>query len=100
VAAAKKKPPIQASEVLLDKRTLHGVLADLADQIKANDARYAERSARIDERCARAEEMAAQALEGSRVALASISAVLQDLRALAQRTNDRLDVLEDAAAAE
>jgi hypothetical protein len=104
VAAAKKKPQIQASEVLVDKRTLRGVLDDLAEQIKANDARYAERAVRIDERCARAEEMAGQALErsaraeeGSRVALESISALLKDLRALAQRTHDRLDVLENAA---
>jgi hypothetical protein len=86
MAAAKKKPKprlkILASDVIVDNRTLLGVLADLAEQSKVNAARSA-----------RAEEMAA-------IALQTIAAVTQDLRALAGRTNDRLDALEKTPAAE
>ena len=89
----KKKPKIQASEIEVGKRTLEGVLIDLAEQVKAN----AERSARAEERTALAEERTV-------IALQTIAAVSQDLRALTQeirtfnvRTEARLDTLEKAA---
>ena len=82
MAAAKKKPKLQTSDVAIGSRTLEGVLIDLAEQMKANDAR-----------CARAEELAT-------IALQTIAAVTQDLRALAQRTDERLGALEKAIAAE
>ena len=128
MASAKKKPRIQASEVEVGSRTLEGVLIDLAEQIKANDARqaerlaqyeerlaqhearseqYAERSARAEERSARAEERSAEAVERSAraeelatLALQSIASVSKDLRALAQQTGDRLQAVEKAVAAE
>lgn len=78
MAAAKKK-------LAVGSRTLEGVLIDLAEQSKANDARCADR-------IARAEELAT-------IALQTIAAVSQDLRALAQRTDDRLGALEKTAAA-
>jgi hypothetical protein len=94
-ATAKKKPKIQASEVEIGKRTLEGVLIDLAEQTKAN----ADRIARVEERSAQAEERAT-------IALQTIAAVSQDLRALTQeirassvRTEGRLDALEKAAGA-
>ena len=106
MAAAKKKPKLQASEIAVGTRTLEGVLLDLAEQVKANDARSAhraasfeERSASIDERSARAEEMAALALQ-------TIAAVSQDLRAITQEMreanlqyNARFGALEKAARA-
>jgi hypothetical protein len=79
---AKKKPKIQAGDVEVGRRTLEGVLLDLAEQVKANDARSA-----------RAEELAT-------IALQTIAAVSKDLRALAQRTDDRLRTLESPAGAE
>jgi hypothetical protein len=94
MAAAKKKPKIQASEVEVGKRTLESVLIDLAEQIKANDARSAERTAQ-------AEQQSAQALERATIALQTIAAVSQDLRALTQelrafagRTDSRLAAVE------
>ncbi len=121
MAAAKKKLRIQASDVAVGNRTLEGVLIDLAEQTKANDARHAERTAQaearmaqtdarlaqlaeqhaqVDARCARAEELAT-------IALQTIAAVSQDLRALtleframAQRSDARLTALEKATAAE
>lgn len=89
----KKKAKIQASEVIVNSRALDNVLRDLAEQIKANDARYAERAAQLDERHARSEELI-------QIALQTIAAVSQDLRALAQRTDARLTTLEKATAAE
>ena len=85
MAAAKKKLNLEAAEVAVGSRTLEGVLIDLAEQIKANDARCADR-------IARAEELAT-------IALQTIAAVSQDLRALAQRTDDRLGALEKTATA-
>ena len=82
MAAAKKKPKIQANDVVVGSRTLEGVLIDLAEQMKVNA-----------DRSARAEELAT-------IALQTIAAVTQDLRALAQRTDDRLGALEKAIAAE
>lgn len=89
----KKKAKIQASEVIVNSRALDNVLLDLAEQIKANDARYAERAAQFEERHARSEELI-------QIALQTIAAVSQDLRALAQRTDARLTTLEKATAAE
>jgi hypothetical protein len=108
MAATRKKPKIQASEVAVGTRTLEGVLIDFAEQVKANDARWVdrierveERSARAEERSAQAEERSAQAEERAVVALQTIAAVSQDLRALTQelrafasRTEGRLDALE------
>ncbi len=91
MAASKKKPKVQAGDVAVGNRTLEGVLIDLAEQIKANDARYAERVARTEERVARTEELVT-------IALQTIAAVSQDLRALARRTDDRLGALEKTAA--
>jgi hypothetical protein len=110
MAAAKKKPKLQASEVEVGKRTLESVLIDLAEQVKANDARCAERTARAEERSARAEERSvraeersARAEEGATIALQTIAAVSHDLRALTQelrafagRTETRLAALEKA----
>ena len=124
---ATRKRKIQASEVEVGNRTLEGVLIDLAEQVKANDARWAdriaqveERSARAEERSTRAEERSAQAEERSAraeehaaLALQTIAAVSQDLRALTQefrgfaqelreankRTDSRLAALEKAAGA-
>src|SRR5262249_46463003 len=110
VMATAKKRKIPASEIVIDNRTLEGALRDLTEQSKENAARSArleqeaaERSARFEQaladaaaqsaeaaaRSARAEEMAAMALK-------TIGSLLQDLRALAGRTNDRLDTLEKA----
>jgi uncharacterized membrane protein YccC len=125
VAAAKKKPPIDARDIVVNDRALLGVLSDLAEQIKANDARYAsraerldevlaetaktsaraeERSAQAEERSAQAEERSARAEEMAAVALQSIASLLQDLRALTQRSDasnarveGRLEALENAA---
>jgi hypothetical protein len=112
VASAKKK--IQAADVVVGNRTLEGVLIDLAEQVKANDARFAERitqfearsadaakvSADAARRSADAAERSARAEELATIALQTIAAVSKDLRALAQRTDERLGVLEKASAAE
>lgn len=119
MAAAKKK--IQASEVVVGSRTLENVLLDLAEQVKANDARFAARteravelSAQADARSARAEELSAEAAarsaraeELAMIALQTIAAVSQDLRALVQefrenrqRNDERFGALEKAVAAE
>jgi hypothetical protein len=107
MAAAKKKPKIQASDVEVSSRRLEAVLIDLAEQIKVNDARCAERTTRVEERMARAEERMARAEEMAAIALQTIASVSQDLRAFTQemraftgRTNDRLDALEKPTAAE
>ncbi len=96
MAAAKKKPKIQASDIEVNSRKLESVLLDLAEQAKANN----ERSARVDDRSARAEERSARAEELATIALQEIAAVTKDLRALAQRPDDRLKALESPAAAE
>ena len=103
----KKKAKIQASEIIVNSRELDNVLRDLAEQIKANDARYAERAtqmaartAQIEERTAQLEERHARSEELIQIALQTIAAVSQDLRALAQRTDARLTTLEKATAAE
>jgi hypothetical protein len=120
MAAAKKKPPIQASEVRVGNRTLEGVLIDLAEQVKANDARSADRTARLEEvladcakrsataeeRSAAAEERSARAEEMAALALRSLGPLLQDLRATTQemrdfngKTDGRLAALENTAGA-
>ena len=113
MASAKKKAKIKASEVEVGSRTLDNVLMDLAEQIKANDARYAERSAKMDERFSRMEERFAQldersarAEEAAAIALQTIAAVSQDLRAItqefrafAERADRRIGALEDRAGA-
>src|SRR5690348_2226680 len=76
----KKSPKVQASNVVVGKRTLEGVLIDLAEQMKINE----ERSARAEERSARAEERSARADEMAALALQTIAAVSQDLRAITQ----------------
>jgi hypothetical protein len=100
MAAPKKKPTINASDIVVDSRRLENVLADLAEQIKANDARHANRVAQFEERSAQLEERSARNEELIAIALQTIAAVTQDLRALAQRTDDRLVSLEKAIAAE
>ena len=97
---SKKKPKIQASDVAVGSRTLEGVLLDLAEQVKANDARHAERAAHFDAAVAEARERSARAEELATIALQTIAAVSQDLRALAQRTDERLVALEKPTAAE
>ena len=59
----KKKAKIQASEVIVNSRALDNVLRDLAEQIKANEARDAERAAQVAARTAQIEERTAR-LEG------------------------------------
>ena len=107
MAAAKKKTKVQASDVAVGNRTLDGVLIDLAEQIKANDARYAERDARYAERVARTEELVTIALQtvaavsqDLRALSQDVRALTQDVRALAVRTDDRLGALEKTIAAE
>jgi hypothetical protein len=116
--AGAKKTKIQASEVGVGKRTLEGVLLDLAEQVKANDARSAnriasieersaraeERSARAEERSARAEERSARAEEMAALALKTIAAVSQDLQAFTKemrvanlRNDARFGALEKTA---
>ena len=96
----KKKAKIQASEVIVNSRALDNVLRDLAEQIKANEARDAERAAQVAARTAQLEERHARSEELIQIALQTIAAVSQDLRALAQRTDARLTTLEKATAAE
>lgn len=110
--SAKKAPTIQASQVAVGNRTLEGVLIDLAEQVKANDARHAERVrlteerlTRIEERSAEIEERAMRAEEMAAIALRTIAAVSQDLRAMTQELRDsngriekRLDTIEGAQA--
>jgi flagellar basal body P-ring protein FlgI len=112
MAAAKKK--IQASDVVVGSRTLESVLIDLAEQIKANDARFANRTERADElstqanaRSARAEELSAESNARANIALETIAAVTKDLRAITQELREsnqqhreRLGALEKAVAAE
>jgi uncharacterized membrane protein YccC len=114
MAAAKKKAKVKASEVEVGSRTLDNVLMDLAEQIKANDARSAERAARMDERAAQLEaqmarndERSARAEEAAAIALQTIAAVSQDLRAItqefrafAERAERRIGSLEDRAMGE
>jgi hypothetical protein len=106
MAAAKKKPPIQASEVRVGNRTLEGVLIDLAEQVKANDARSAERTARLEEvladcaqRSVRAEEMAALALRSLGPLLQDLRATTQEMREFNGKTDGRLATLENTAGA-
>jgi hypothetical protein len=111
MAAAKKpatKRKIQAHDIEVGSRTLDAVLADLAEvnkecavrsaRAEERSARAEERSARAEERSARAEERSARAEELAQLALTTIGSVLQDLRLLAGRTDDRLTALENAAA--
>jgi hypothetical protein len=89
MAAAKKpagKRKIQACDVVVGSR-VEAAMADLAKVMKE----CAVRSARAAERPARAAELA-------QIALTTIASVLQDLRRLAGRTDDRLAALEKAAA--
>ena len=99
MAAAKKKPKIQANEIEVGSRTLEGVLIDLAEQVKANDARCADRTARAEERSAQAEERAAIALQTIASVSQDLRALTQELRAFAGRTEGRLEALEKAAGA-
>lgn len=112
MAAAKKK--IQAGEVVVGSRTLESVLIDLAEQIKANDARFAKRMERTEELSAEAAARSAEAAARSArneelvtIALQTIAAVSQDLRAITQefreinqKNNERFTALEKAVAAE
>lgn len=111
MATAKKKAKIQASEIEVGSRTLENVLLDLAEQVKANDTRFAhrtaetaERLARDEERLARVEERSTRAEELATIALQTIAAVTQDLRAITEelrtanrKTETRLTTLEKAA---
>lgn len=107
MAAPKKKPMIDASEIRVNNRTLEAVLLDLTEQTRAN-ARlieanaeqmkaYAERSAQIEERVARAEEMAALALKAIGAVSQDLRAIVQESRLFAELTRGRLDALEKAA---
>lgn len=98
MVAAKKK--IQASEVAVGSRTLESVLIDLAEQVKANDARCADRTERAEERSARAEELATIALQTIAAVSQDLRAMTQEFREMNQRTDARLGALEKAAAAE
>ena len=89
MAASKKKPKIQASVVVVDNRTLEGVLRDLAEQVKVNEVRTA-----------RNEELVAIALQTIAAVSQDLRALSQDLRAFVQRTDDRLGAVEKATAAE
>jgi len=96
VATPKKKPKIQASEIEVDNRTLDGVLRELMERNKENAVGIASLVAQAkahEERTARCEELVT-------IALQTIAAVTKDLRALAQRTDDRLRALESPTAAE
>lgn len=106
MAAAKKQKKrkqvqIEARDILVENRTLLGILADLAEQAKANEVRSAEareRSARAEELAAEAARRSAAAEEGSRRALETIGALLQDFHAYMRRTDARLEAVEKPAA--
>jgi hypothetical protein len=115
MAIAKKKSKIQASEVQVGNKTLERVLTELAEQVKANDARLArveerparvdewparidERSAQLDERSARAEEKARIALQIIAEASQETRAILQEIRASNARADARFGALEKAGA--
>ena len=119
MAGAKKKPRIQASEIDVGKRTLESVLIDLAEQIKANDMRFAARTEQAEARSAEAIARSTLADERATIALQTIAAVSQDLRSLTQefrtltqefrsltqefrsfavRTDSRLDKIEKVVA--
>jgi hypothetical protein len=114
MAAAKKQKKIQASEVVVGSRTLESVLIDLAEQIKANDARFANRTERAEElsaqanaRSAEAAALSADANARATIALETIAAVTRDLRAITQelresnqQNKERFGALEKAVAAE
>jgi hypothetical protein len=95
MAAAKKKPPIQATDVVVGNRKLDAVLLDLAEQSKDNAAR----TARFEAIVAEAAQRSARAEELAQIALQTIAAVTTDLRALAQQAGDRIEALEKKAAA-
>jgi hypothetical protein len=107
MAKKKKKAKIQASEIVVSNRALDNVLLDLAEQIKDNDARYAERATQMAERKAQIEECTARNEELITIALRTIAAVSQDLRAITEefrgfnrRIDERVTTLEKAPAAE
>ena len=99
MATAKKKTKIQASEVEVGKRTLEGVLIDLAEQVKVNDQRCAHRTASIEERSARAEEMAVIALQTIAAVSQDLRAFTQEMRAINLRNDARFGALEKTAGA-
>ena len=96
MAAAKKK--IQASEVVVGSRTLESVLIDLAEQIKANDARFANRTERAEERAAEVDARATIALETIAAVTKDLRAITQEFREINQRNNERFGALEKAVA--
>jgi hypothetical protein len=95
-----KKHKIPASDVEIGSRTLEAVLTDLAEVVKecaVRSARAEEVAAEAAKRSASAEERSARAEERSQLAFETIGGLLQDLRALAERTDRRLVALETAA---
>lgn len=96
MATPRKKPKIKASEIEVGNRTLEAVLSELAEQGKETSAEVQALVAQAkanEARTARCEELVT-------IALQTIAALTKDLRALAQRTDDRLHALENASAAE
>lgn len=96
MATPRKKPKIEASEIEVGNRTLEAVLSELAEQGKETSAEVQALVAQAkanEARTARCEELVT-------IALQTIAALTKDLRALAQRTDDRLHALENASAAE
>jgi hypothetical protein len=100
----KKKAKVQASDVEVANRRLDAVLADLAEQIKTNDARYEERQADNQVRLARLEEAATVALQELRTLTqelredrAQFRAFTQEIRTWGRRTDARFEALEKAS---
>lgn len=92
----KKKPKIQGSEIEVADPTLVRLLREVTEQNKENAVGIASLVAQAkahEERTARCEELVT-------IALQTIAAVTKDLRALAQRNDDRLHALESPTAAE
>lgn len=103
MATPRKKPKIEASEIEVGNRTLEAVLSELAEQVKETSAQGRETAAEVQALVAQAkanEARTARCEELVTIALQTIAALTKDLRALAQRTDDRLHALENASAAE
>jgi hypothetical protein len=83
MAVAKKKPTIDARDIVVDNRKLNAVLLDLAELSKES----ATRSARADERSARADERAAR-----------LEAVLAECALRSARAEERSARAEERAA--
>ena len=103
MTAKKTTKKIQARDVDVGNRTLEGVLLDLADQVKANDARCAEAleqaTAALREIAETNKRLDQHAVE-MRQMMTAILTINQEHKGLAKRTGEiaeRVDALEKAS---